>query len=61
MEYNLIIADKNDLVKEVNSMIAEGWEPIGGVAMSTSNTKTAHPLTGNEIVSTILYQAMIKK
>ena len=52
MEYKIIEAkdDARKLQKEVNKQIAEGWEPLGGVAVCVS-----------ALDQYWYYQAMVKK
>ena len=58
-EYKVVMGvTPNELVKEVNRLIAEGWEPTGGVFITQSPTSEK---TGDFIKDqTFSFQAMVK-
>lgn len=49
--------DINNLIKEVNGMIAVGWQPIGGIAVHQTVTQTLL----DSIQSTNYVQALVKE
>ena len=42
------------LEQQINDLIAKGWTPIGGIAVS-------HTYTNNDMLVTRVFQAMIKR
>lgn len=44
----------NDLIKKVNDMIKDGWQPIGGIALGIMHPEGDHQ-------KTIQLQAMVKE
>ena len=54
LEYKLLHDASKDLEAEVNRLLQQGWEPLGGVS-----TATQHDLYGNE--TTWCTQALIRK
>lgn len=50
MEYTLVYDNIPDqLIQKVNKLIGEGWEPIGGIAVTRND------------VEEVFYQALVKK
>jgi hypothetical protein len=37
MVYTILTADSDELIELVNRYIAEGWEPLGGIAISSDS------------------------
>lgn len=57
MEYTIIFEVKiKKMIAQVNKYISEGWEPLGGISLTTSNTV----LKGERVVVTSYCQAMTK-
>lgn len=67
MKYQVVesyyFESRRDFEKEVNKRIAEGWEPIGGIAVSSYRESYRESYGGNkeDFIVDHFYQAMIKK
>lgn len=61
MEYKIVFeTEVKEFEKEVNSLIKEGWEPLGGASVSESMEENKGILGGNDFNMSFV-QAMIKK
>jgi len=39
IEYQLVTGDEAYVLNQVNNMIVEGWEPLGGVGVGSNDTE----------------------
>lgn len=59
-EYTIVFAQSpSQLIKEVNTKIAEGWQPIGGIFISQGPVEQSG-IPGYVQTQTISHQSMVR-
>ena len=54
--YTVVVADHSSMITAVNTLIDEGWQPLGGVALHTGSYTMSY---GDTAVGVVFHQAMV--